>query len=118
LPYGPKGVALAYSVAMTLWVVPHIAWCIRGTPISCREILLVVSRPALSGITAGALAFGVQLFVGHWLTPLPRLLLGCTILLAAYAGMLLYAMGQRTFYLDLVRSLRRRPSVEESVLAS
>jgi hypothetical protein len=34
LPYGPTGVAFAYSAVMTLWLVPHIAWCIHGTMIS------------------------------------------------------------------------------------
>ena len=28
LPYGPKGVAFAYSAVLTLWVIPHI-WCVR-----------------------------------------------------------------------------------------
>ena len=32
IPYGPTGVALAYSVAMTLWLVPHILWCLHETP--------------------------------------------------------------------------------------
>jgi len=30
LPYGPKGVAIGYSAAMTLWIGPHIFWCIQG----------------------------------------------------------------------------------------
>src|ERR1039458_650536 len=34
LPYGPKGVALAYSGTMLLWVVPVIAWSVHGTVIS------------------------------------------------------------------------------------
>ena len=37
LPYGPKGVACAYSVVMTLWLTPLIAWAVHGTEISfCR----------------------------------------------------------------------------------
>ena len=27
LPYGPNGVAFAFSAAMTLWLVPHVFWC-------------------------------------------------------------------------------------------
>ena len=53
LPYGPKGVAFAYSAVMMLWVIPHIAWCVHGTAISPRDILLTVSRPLASGILAG-----------------------------------------------------------------
>src|SRR5689334_20147437 len=45
LPYGPEGVAFAYSAVMTLWLFPLILWCIHGTVISFRDILLAVSRP-------------------------------------------------------------------------
>jgi O-antigen/teichoic acid export membrane protein len=118
LPYGPKGVAFAYSTVMTLWVVPHIAWCVRGTVVSVRDVLQTLSRPLLSGIVAGALAFGLRLYCGQLLHPLPRLALGVAFFICVYLGMLLYVMGQRAFYVELVRGLRRRSSVEESALAS
>jgi PST family polysaccharide transporter len=116
LPYGPRGVAFAYSAVMMLWVGPHIALCIHGTVISFRDIALAVSRPLISGIVAAAFAFGARLFFGDLLTPLPRLVLGSTVLLGVYLGMLLYVMGQRAFYLDLFRGLRRPSSVESSTL--
>jgi hypothetical protein len=39
-------------------------------------------------------------------------------MLAGYVGMLLYIMGQKLFYLDLLRAFRRRSSMEEEVLVS
>lgn len=71
LPYGPQGVAFAYSAVMTLWVIPFIAWCVHGTVVSLRDILLEVSRPLASGILAGALAFGVRLACGQFFSPCP-----------------------------------------------
>jgi O-antigen/teichoic acid export membrane protein len=118
LPYGPKGVALAYSAVMMLCVVPLIAWATHGTVISIRDILLVVSRPLLSGIVAAAVAFGSQLLYGPLLPPLPRLALGCTIVVVVYLGMLLYVMGQKPFYLSLLREFGGRSSVEEGLLVS
>jgi O-antigen/teichoic acid export membrane protein len=118
LPYGPKGVALGYSTVMTLWVVPHIAWCVRGTGVSLRDISLTVSRPLLSGITAAAILFGLQVLWGHLLSPLPRLVLGGSILFAVYLGMLLYVMGQKSFYMNLFRGLRSRSSDVKDVLVS
>jgi len=115
LPYGPKGVALAYSTAMTLWVVPHILWCVRGTMISFRDIMLTVRRPLLSGVVAAIFAVGVEFFFGQSLTPLVRLALGGGVLLAVYLGMLLYVMGQRTFYLEILRGLKRSPVKEKSL---
>lgn len=116
LPYGPKGVAFGYSAVMTLWALPHIAWCVHGTVISLRDILLTASRPLGSGIVAAALAFGVQFIYGQSFPPLPRLLLGSAVLLVAYVGMLFYVMGQKAFYWDLLRGLRKRSSVEETPL--
>jgi hypothetical protein len=68
LPYRPKRVAFAYSAVMTLWVIPHILWCVHGTVISLRDILLTVSRPLASGVLAGALVFGVRLICGQFVS--------------------------------------------------
>ena len=118
LPYGPNGVAFGYSAVMALWVVPHIAWCVHGTVISFRDIVRAVSRPLISGIVAATLALGGQVLYGHLVAPLPRLLLGCSVVLGAYLGMLLYVMGQKAFYLDLLRGLKKRSSVDEGALAA
>jgi O-antigen/teichoic acid export membrane protein len=106
LPYGPKGVAFAYSAVMTVWVIPHVLWCVHGTPISLRDILLAVSRPLAAGILAGGLAFGLRLICGSFLPPLPRLGLETSVLFAAFFGVLLFAGGQKSLYLDLLRGLK------------
>jgi PST family polysaccharide transporter len=110
LPYGPTGVAFAYSAVMTLWLVPHIAWCIHGTMISSRDILKASSQPFLSAIVAAAFAFTAQFFYGELFSPFPRLLLGGSILLLSYLWMLLYVMGQKALYLDLLQALRKPSS--------
>jgi O-antigen/teichoic acid export membrane protein len=116
LPYGPKGVAFGYSAMMMLWVTPHIAWCVHGTVISFGDILRTVSRPLLSIVPALALTFAVQSLYGNSLSPLSRLVFEGAVLLAAYLVMLLYVMGQKAFYLDLVGALIGRPSVDEKSL--
>jgi len=117
LPLGPSGVALGYSAAMTLWVIPHILWCVRGTLISFQDILQVLIRPLLSGIVAAVLPSGLQYYYGQLWSPLPRLVLGVTLFAAVYLCMLLYVMGQKGFYLDLLRGLSRRSSIESTTLA-
>jgi O-antigen/teichoic acid export membrane protein len=116
LPNGPRGVAFGFSAAMTLLTVPLTVWGVRGTVISFRDVLGVVKRPLVSGILSAALAFAVQFFYGQSFSPLPRLILEGTVLLSAYVVMLLYVMGQKTFYVDLIRGLRRRPSVQPTTL--
>lgn len=117
LPYGPKGMALSYSAVLTLWVVPHIAWCIHGTMISTRDLLQTVGRPFLSALVAAFFAFVVNLFYGHSLPSFPRLILGGTVLLSSYLWMLWYVMGQKAFYMDLLRGMKRSvaPLPKESV---
>jgi PST family polysaccharide transporter len=116
LRHGPKGVAFAYSAVMTMWAIPHIAWCVHGTVVSLRDILVAVSRPLVSGVIAGALAFGAQYICGPSLSHLVRLVLGGTVLFCAYAGILLYVMGQKAVYWDLIRAMIRRSSIEEKTL--
>lgn len=106
LPYGPKGVALAYSSIMALWVIPHIAWCVHGTVITLADIGRVLSRPLLAGLVAGAAAFALPFLYGHGWAPLLRLAVGGSVFVSVYLGLLLYAMGQRTFYLELLRGFR------------
>ena len=118
LPYGPQGVALAYSAVMLLWVFPVIAWSVKGTVISVRDLLLAISRPLASSTVAAVLAFGVRFFYGQWMSPLPRLVLEGTVLLVAYLGMLMFVAGQKSFYLDLLRGLKSTPSLKDETLVS
>jgi PST family polysaccharide transporter len=115
LHYGPAGVALGYSTVLTIWCIPHIAWCVRGTVVPLRDILHAAGRPLLSGLTAAAVAAGLQSLYGNHFGALSRLVLGTVVLLGVYLVMLLYVMGQRTFYLDLIRGLTG-PSLDEEAV--
>jgi O-antigen/teichoic acid export membrane protein len=117
LPYGPKGVAFAYSAVMMLWVLPVIAWCVQGTMISFWDVVRAVSRPLASIIPAAGLAFGVALF-SQSLAPLPRLVLESAVLFITYFGVLLFATGQKAFYLDLIRGLRGSSSIKKEDFVS
>jgi len=118
LPYGPKGVAFAYSTLMLLWMIPAIVWAVHGTVISVRDILMAVRWPLASCIVAAPLAYGIQVFYGQSMSVLPRLILEGSVSVAAYLGMLLFVTGQKTFYLDLLRGLIGSPSVKQKSLAS
>ena len=72
LPHGPNGVALAYSAAMTLWVLPHIAWCVKDTMFSVGDILKAAGRPFLSAVAAAMLAFSVQLLLWPLVASFPK----------------------------------------------
>src|SRR3984957_15833359 len=115
LPYGPKGVALGYSSAMALWLLPDLAWGVQGTAISFWDVMKSLGRPLISGCVACILPLLFQLSYGQALSPVPRLAIGITLFVAVYLIMLLYAMGQEAFYMDLVRGLKSRPAEQESM---
>lgn len=110
LPYGANGVAFGYSVAMMLWVVPHILWCFRGTVVSFQDIVLAVSRPFISGIVGALCAFGVIFFANPAVSALVTMLLGGAVLGVVYGWMLWFVMGQKSLYMDIFRSLRGQPT--------
>lgn len=116
LPYGPRGVALAYSAIMVLWAVPGVLWCIHGTVFSFADILRVVSRPLASVVPASGLAYGGALLAGHALSPFLRLVFESAILFLTYAALLLFAGGRESYYLGVLRGLRQ-PSRAQSDLA-
>lgn len=109
LPYGPSGVAFAYSAAMTLWLVPHVIWCLHGTSISPLDLFRTVAQPLLSGLVAAGLVFAFRDYVSMLPSPLLRLFVAGSAMSLIYATMLLFVMGQKTFYFDLLRGLKSSP---------
>lgn len=118
LSHGPNGVALGYSSVSLLAVLPLVAWAVHGPVISRRDILLAIGRPLLAGTAAAGAAFGLQSLYGSLLTPLFRLILGVAIVCVVYLWMLLFAMGQKTFYANIVRGMMSPSSTDEPVTAS
>ena len=111
LPYGPKGMAWAYSSVMVLWLLPVVVWSLYRTPISIRDVAVTVSRPLLSSVVSAVAALGVCSMhsMSHW----ARLSVGGIVLTATYLTIMLYVMGQKTFYFDLVQKMFRRAPVDE-----
>ncbi len=106
LPYGPAGVAFAYSAVMMLWIFPVIVWCVHGTMVSVGDVLVTVARPLAAIAPAAILAFFVKGHLGVALLPLPRLCLENAVLFIAYFSVLLFVAGQKDLYLELLRGFR------------
>jgi PST family polysaccharide transporter len=63
LPYGPRGVALCFSVAMCLAVTPGLAFMTRCAPVSLRDCLAAWLPAAVAG---GSAAWGARLLATTW----------------------------------------------------
>jgi PST family polysaccharide transporter len=102
LPFGATGVAAGYSIAMVVLVVPMIVWATHRSSISARDVTNAIISPLLSAAIATAVTYPVVL-AAYSLQPIPRLLIGTTVLVSIYLLMLLFVMGQKRFYLGLLR---------------
>jgi O-antigen/teichoic acid export membrane protein len=115
LPHGPKGVACAYSVVMTLWLIPLVCWAVHGTEISVGDIVRTASPPLVSSVLAGGVALGVGLAFGQSLTHPVRLTLESVTLLVTFLGLLMIVPAQRSLYVGLLRGMFRALITREKI---
>ena len=116
LHYGPTGVAFGYSAVMILWVIPHTAWCVHGTGVSLRDILVTVSKPLVSGLAGAVVAFAVHRICVPLMPALPRVIIAGTVLSAVYVVVLFYGMGQKALYIDVLKGFRKHAPVDDKEL--
>ena len=108
LSHGPIGVALGYSMAMTLLIIPIAAWSKLGTEITWADLWRATKPPFLSGLLAGTAGLLVKLTLGGRLPPIPYLMVGLAVVLGIYAWGLLIVMGQKHVYMDVLSQLLPR----------
>jgi PST family polysaccharide transporter len=106
LPYGPTGVAFAYSSALIVWLVPHVIWSLRGTIFSPLDLLPPVLQPLLSGCVAALAVVAVRQLLGPQSAPIVDLLVSGTLMGVVYYVMLLFVFRQKDVYIDLLTSFR------------
>ena len=109
LSHGPKGVALGYSLAMTLLVIPIAAWSKLGTGITWADLWGATSPSFLSGLLAGGAGLLVKLTLGDRLPAMLSLIVGLGLVLGVYAWALLIVMRQKHVYMDVLSQLLPRP---------
>ena len=109
LSHGPKGVALGYSSALTLLLIPIAAWSKHGTGITWADLWGATKPPFLSGLVAGAAGLLVKLTLGGRLPPMLYLMVGLGLVLGIYAWVLLIVLRQKHVYMDLLSHLLPRP---------
>jgi len=108
MPFGPSGVAFAYSAALTVWLVPHILWCLHGTMISPNDLFLTIIKPLFSAVFAATAAFGAHFYSTEWCPPMLRLTVAAVIMIIVYFFVLLIIMRQYAMYSSLVGGLWAR----------
>jgi O-antigen/teichoic acid export membrane protein len=106
--HGPSGVALGYSTAMVLLFVPLVAWAKSGTGITARDYLDCIKRPLIAGALGGITAWLFKIAFVNILPMIPLMIVGLIIFVTIYAFLLIFVMGQRDLYVDLMSYLFQR----------
>jgi len=117
LPHGAAGVATGFSITMVLLAVPLSLWATHGTVVSGRDLLAAGGPSLLSGVAATVACLVAAPWLALVSSPVARLAIGAGLLLLVYAPVLLFALGQKDFYLDMVRRLLHRPVPEDVTVA-
>ena len=105
--YGPNGVALGLSAAVLLLAGPMTVWSVHKTGISPQDVWLTMKPPLLSAVIASGVGLGARFFCGDTLSSVPRLVVVMGVVVGSYFWLLLYPMGQRQAFMDLLRDLRK-----------
>jgi PST family polysaccharide transporter len=112
LPHGPAGVAIGFSAAMFVLIVPVVQWATQGTLITLGDVLRM-AIPPLASVLVGAVAAYLTARASAHLAPLVRLSIVTLVLFGVHAAVLLFGFRQKEFYADVLRAtglLRRQPA--------
>jgi SAM-dependent methyltransferase len=108
LSHGPQGVAMGYSSAMTLVLIPIAAWSKLGTAVTWKNLWRATKAPLFSGLVAGVAGLLVKFALGGRVPLILCLLVGVGLVLVVYAWILLIVMNQSRIYIDLLSHLLPR----------
>jgi O-antigen/teichoic acid export membrane protein len=105
LRYGAEGIAVAFLISKVLICVPMTYATFKDTPVTVRDVVEAIGAPIIAiGLTAAAGLTAKLLFarsVAEWMVAVG----GCSLMLAAYALILLFVLGKWNFYRDIVTEL-------------
>jgi hypothetical protein len=91
-----------------------VQWAKHGTLITSKDMLRTAMHPLFSVVLGAAVAMTVGWLMHDVHAPLLRLTTVAVVLFVTYGVVLLFGLGQKHVYLDLLRAsgLWRQPRVE------
>jgi PST family polysaccharide transporter len=106
LPFGPVGVAVAFSVGLTTMTVPVVMWGLRGSVVAPRRMAEAATPATVAALLAAAITLPLMAWLASPLPPLVRLLCEGSLFAASYVFCLFYPLRQRVFFAGLLQDLR------------
>jgi len=102
LSQGPHGVALGFSIAMTVLTVPIVIWAKHGTLITSRDVFGAALPPLGSVLLGAAAALLARPWLGTIEPPLLRLTATTAVVFGVHLTVLLFAFGQLPAFMKLL----------------
>jgi O-antigen/teichoic acid export membrane protein len=108
LPYGARGVALCYAVAMLLQVYPCMYYATRGLEITTSDLFSAIAQSLVAALIAGLATIGIK-FALNPILPVWGIAIACTLVMAGlYVAIVFYLFGKKSFYLSFLREFKQR----------
>ena len=110
LPFGARGVALGYAVAMLALTPPCLWYATRGTPVTVKNMLVAMRDPAVATLvgTAAVLGYGMGTPAA---APTIRLFTAALLMSVTYLIVLRYVLRRGGTMDGLVRQMMRRRAI-------
>jgi hypothetical protein len=77
---------------------------VHGTNVTLADLFRTAGKPLIAGLIAGAACVAFRQVAPEWPSIL-RLFVGTALLACIYGVVLLFVLGQRAFYVDLVKTV-------------
>ena len=108
LPWGPKGVVTGYSVATGSLLPILIVWAIHGRGITVGDYRRSARKPLMAGLLATVCGRAVKVGLTGIIHPIVLFIGDLTLCVAVFLWALLFGMGQKDLYMDVVRHALKR----------
>ncbi len=118
LPHGPRGVAIAYSIAVTLLAVPMSYLALRDLPVNLGDIARTLAVPIAAGLPAAALGWATENLLPLPLPKMARAAVGLAAFGGSYALILLVGFGRFSRFRLAFDSLRARRGAKPGKMAA
>jgi len=108
LRYGPQGVALGFSIAMLVLAGPLVVWATHGTSISFMDVVKAITPASLSIVVGAGVVLAVSRYTQAIEPVFLRLVAESALLFGTYWVILLFALNQKSAYMQIFGELRFR----------
>jgi PST family polysaccharide transporter len=120
---GARGVAMGFSFAMVLVLMPVVLWAKHGSLITLRDVFVSAIKPSVAIVVGLASAVALNGLAGLVRLAVLRLFVESCVFFGVYLLVLLFGMGQKAIYMGLLRETglwRRKiaepaPSLEPTI---